>query len=127
MKKQDVIDFPAYITPIALGRPHFNTTSRLSYMRDADKKFRNDLALIAQSAMRSNNFHILEGAIAADIKLYRNYPVTSRNFGDVDNHLKAIFDALNKICYHDDSQIIDVHCSKHRSTSEFIRLRFFTI
>ena len=31
---------------------------------------------------------------------------------DADNCIKAITDALNAICYHDDSQIVDVKCVK---------------
>jgi len=34
---------------------------------------------------------------------------------DADNIAKAIADALNKLCYHDDSQIVDCHISKFYS------------
>ena len=34
---------------------------------------------------------------------------------DIDNVLKAIFDSLNGIVYHDDSQIVEVTSSKHYS------------
>lgn len=121
------IEFDAFLTPIALGRPHVNTQTKLSYLRKADINFRDNLAWIAQLEMKAQKKFPLEGAVAADVKIYRNFPVTSKNFGDVDNHLKAVFDALNGICYTDDSQIVSVHCEKHRSREEFLRLRFSKI
>ena len=40
---------------------------------------------------------------------------TSR--GDLDNYSKALFDALNKIIWEDDSQIVDYHISLFLSLS----------
>lgn len=48
----------------------------------------------------------MTGAVVADVKLFRRYKPTARNFGDVDNHLKAIFDGLNQIVFDDDRQIV---------------------
>lgn len=47
----------------------------------------------------------LSGEISAVVRLYRKYKPAARNFGDVDNHLKAIFDGMNQIVFADDSQI----------------------
>lgn len=33
--------------------------------------------------------------------------------GDIDNLIKIILDACNRIAYYDDSQVVDVHCSKY--------------
>ena len=43
--------------------------------------------------------------MSAVVKLYRKYKPSARNFGDVDNHLKALFDGMNQIVFVDDSQI----------------------
>ena len=48
----------------------------------------------------------LKGALEAVIRLYRKYKVTARQFGDVDNHLKALFDGLQGIIFEDDAQIV---------------------
>ena len=48
----------------------------------------------------------MTGELSATIRLYRKYKRCSRQFGDFDNHAKSICDALNKIVYADDSQII---------------------
>ena len=38
---------------------------------------------------------------------------TAKNFGDLDNFLKAVLDALNGICYVDDRQVVQVSGSKN--------------
>ena len=48
----------------------------------------------------------LTGAICAAVKLYRKFKPTALHYGDVDNHLKAIFDGMNQIVFVDDSQIV---------------------
>ena len=48
----------------------------------------------------------MTGSLCAGVKLYRRYRPTARNYGDVDNHLKAIFDGLNQLVFVDDSQIV---------------------
>lgn len=48
----------------------------------------------------------MKGEVKAHVRLYRRYKPTAQTFGDVDNHLKAIFDALNRIVFDDDSQIV---------------------
>ena len=38
--------------------------------------------------------------------------VDSLKFGDLDNHVKQVCDALNSVCYADDSQVAELHASK---------------
>ena len=40
------------------------------------------------------------------------------NIGDVDNHLKALFDGLNQIVFDDDSQITRCVVEKHTDKAE---------
>lgn len=47
----------------------------------------------------------MTGELEANVKLYRKYKRAARIYGDVDNHLKAIFDGMNSIVFADDSQI----------------------
>ena len=56
----------------------------------------------------------LDGAIKLSADFYKPKPksITSRNWGDVDNFLKAVMDALTGICYDDDRQVIEVHARK---------------
>ena len=64
----------------------------------------------------------LTGKIKITIDLYKNCKVDCRRYGDVDNHQKAIFDALNKICFADDSQIVKVVCNKHKDKKQRIEI-----
>ena len=50
----------------------------------------------------------LSGKLLLSAEFYRLKPKDpqSRNYGDLDNHLKAVKDAMNGICYKDDSQIV---------------------
>ena len=48
----------------------------------------------------------LSGEVSATVKLYRRFKPTARIFGDVDNHLKALLDALNGTAFEDDRQIV---------------------
>lgn len=40
-------------------------------------------------------------------------PTTRR--GDIDNLVKIVMDACNRVAYYDDSQVVDIHCSKYYS------------
>ena len=50
--------------------------------------------------------------LTADFYKLKPKDVTSRNWGDVDNFLKAVMDALTGICYDDDRQVTEVHARK---------------
>ena len=39
--------------------------------------------------------------------------------GDVDNYAKAVCDALNKICFNDDAQIVEMHITKQYSDKDY--------
>ena len=56
----------------------------------------------------------LTGAIKIQVDVYRNLKPESLKFGDADNHLKAIMDALSKIVYQDDRQVVDATVRLHK-------------
>ena len=80
--------------------------------------FKDQLGFIAKAAM--NGRAPLDGAVKIDVTIFRNINPTSLNFGDADNHLKAVADALNGICYLDDRQITDAHVTLERGTPRII-------
>lgn len=67
--------------------------------------------------MLKNNLTPTSKPVKISIKLFRKYNPTSRTFGDFDNQAKSVCDALNGICYLDDSQIIEAHVFKFQDKS----------
>lgn len=116
-----MIKFVAKIKPVPLARPRVNTKTKKTFYPQRSKNFKNALGLIGKMAMRGKK--ILTGKLKVTIDLYKNCKIDSQSFGDVDNHQKAIFDALNGICFVDDSQIIKVICNKHKDKFERIELK----
>ena len=104
--------------PIPAARPRFSNGH--AYQPARNREYRERVINSARSAMGSKT--PLTGAIAADVKLYRKYKPTSRLSGDVDNHLKAVFDGLNKIAFEDDAQItkcvVEKFCDKENPRAE---------
>lgn len=75
-------------------------------------EYKEVLGYFAIQAMRGRE--PLKGAIKMTVDIYKPKPkdVTSRNWGDLDNHVKAVADALSKIVYDDDSQITEITARK---------------
>ena len=96
--------------PIPAARPRFSGR-RYCYCPARDMEYREMIQWQARQAMQGAEPMTCE--ICAEIKLYRRYRRTARIYGDVDNHLKAIFDALNGIVIADDAQIIRCVVSKY--------------
>lgn len=116
-----MIKFTAEIVPVPLARSRINFNTKRIYYPKRSREFKELLSVIGKSAMRGRE--PLTGKLIAVIDLYKNCKVDSRSYGDVDNHQKAIFDALNKICYVDDCQIVDVHCRKHKDKNPRIDIQ----
>lgn len=86
---------------IPAARPRFN--GRRAYQPKRNVEYRQMIQSAARLVMSGKQ--LLTGELFANVKLYRKYKRTSRIFGDVDNHLKAIFDGMNQIVFCDDAQI----------------------
>lgn len=55
-------------------------------------------------------------ALSCRIKLWRKFKITSRRFGDIDNHAKSILDACNGVIFADDSQVTALTVEKYQGT-----------
>lgn len=115
------IKFTAKIAPVPLARSRINIKTKKIYYPKRSNDFKEALGIIARSAMCGRK--PLTGKLKITLDLYRNRKIDSKSYGDVDNHQKAIFDALNKICYDDDSQIVKVICEKHKDTIPKIEIQ----
>lgn len=95
--------------PIPAARPRFSGGRVYQPKRNSD--YRQRIQTAARSVM--NGQEPLKGEICAQVKLFRKYKPTAKIFGDVDNFLKNIFDAMNSVVYVDDRQIVRCVVEKH--------------
>ena len=95
--------------PIPAMRPRFN---RVCYQPKRNREYRQEVEQSAQILMRGRE--PLVGALSVVVKLYRRYEPTSRMYGDVDNHLKALFDGMNQLVFKDDAQIVRCVVEKYQ-------------
>ena len=94
---------------IPAARPRFS--GRRCYQPKRNMEYRARVQASAYSAMSGRE--PMTGELSAVVKLYRRYKTTARIFGDVDNHLKSLFDGMNQIVFVDDAQIVQCEVSKH--------------
>lgn len=86
---------------IPAARPRFS--GKRCYQPSRNVEYRQKVQAAARLAM--DGAEPMDGELFADVKLYRKYKRAARIFGDVDNHLKALFDGLSGIIFCDDAQI----------------------
>lgn len=93
-------------------------------------KWYSDLKLaIGQKArleMERAGYMPLKAPVKLEVTVARDMDVTKRLFGDVDNLLKTIMDALTGVCYEDDRFVISASISKLKAPSPKLSIRVFT-
>lgn len=125
------ISFTVLGEPVAQGRPRAGKTRRgktVLYDPEKSKDFKQYVGLIASQHAPSK---LLEGPLYVQVKVYKPLlksfskkrtaeaeaglyrPVTKP---DVDNYAKGIKDALNKVIWNDDSQVVEFTISKWYSS-----------
>lgn len=99
------------ITGDAIPAARTRFSGRRCYQPKRNREYRAQVQSAAYAAMFGKQ--PMTGEVSAVVRVYRRFKPTSRIYGDVDNHLKAIFDGLNGICFGDDSQIVRCVVEKH--------------
>ena len=121
MKKDGEIKVIAELNPVPFKRPC--TSGKRRYEPEDYKRFKEKLGYVARGVMGERE--PLSEPLRAQIEIYRRVKISSLNYGDLDNHIKACLDALNGICYDDDRQIVEIHAKKMKGTPKIIiRLRY---
>lgn len=90
------------------GRPRIS--GRRAYLSKEDVQWRERIQAAAKAAIGS--LAPMDGQVKVSVKIFKRFTPTARQFGDVDNHLKALLDGLSGICYHDDSHVVSVSAEK---------------
>lgn len=102
MSLKSSIRISAKLEPVPFKRVLANGKRRFNDSRYTE--YKEALGFLAKQAMKGKA--PFAGAIKLTVKVFRNLKPETLPFGDIDNHLKAIGDALNGICYEDDRQIV---------------------
>lgn len=121
-KKLDImeLDFSLNITPVAKGRPRFTREGR-AYTPKKTKEFEKDLKRLLLEKVTRPYVEGLALSVTIEFMLprpktvKREYPIVKP---DLDNYIKAVFDAMNGVVWHDDSQVVEVVARKEYAESD---------
>lgn len=121
------IKFTVYGEPVAQGRPRAGKDWNGNPVMYDPAKSKNFKQYVKMAAAQYRPEKLLEGPLQVTVKIYKPMlkrfskkklaeaeagilrPVTKP---DVDNYVKGIKDALNKVIWNDDSQVVDLTVSK---------------
>ena len=126
-----MIELTFFLDPVAKQRPRF-TSHRgkpRAYTAPKTELFENAIKALAYPMMRDQK--PIEGPAVVWIDFYFKKPKSSKNKHHVvkpdnDNLQKSVFDALNGICWNDDSQIVEIHSRKLYGEKSKIHLRAYS-
>lgn len=110
------LEFP--VLAVAQGRPRATSRGGFVSMYTPAKtvNFKRELIRIAERAYRLDP---MTGPLRVDLNFYLPRPKSAKKDvfvpitrPDIDNYVKAVFDAMNEILWKDDSQVVDLRCKK---------------
>lgn len=104
------------VEPVAKSRPRMTRRGHV-YTPQKTKEFEEKITNLAIAQMHLNNHKPLDGALAVKGYFFVKKPKRPKHTHpigrpDIDNMLKALFDALNGVTWKDDSQICSVFFRK---------------
>lgn len=116
------MQFKIPIDIVPQGRPRFHRG--IAYDPPKSRQFKKDLATLIKTLGVGS---ALNGEVKVKIDIFRQAAkfkkgVTSKRYGDIDNLAKSILDALNGICWKDDSQISELHVTKNLADTPHIEI-----
>lgn len=127
--KAEPLTFSFPGSPVPLGRPRTRVFSSKTggkafasiYTPPTSRKWMDYMASIAVLEMRKARRVPLDGPLGVTIQV-THAPLksgkTPKRAGDLDNHVKAVLDALNQVAFHDDSQVVHIVASMLKANSQ---------
>ena len=110
--------------PIPLARPRFSRGR--AYLPQRSRNYREVLQAAVKSQL-TESFRPFVGDLHCHLKFYRKFNPSSRRFGDIDNHVKAILDATQGLLFNDDSQVVAITAEKFQDKAHPRTEIFFEI
>ena len=84
-------------------------------MPKRSQEFKNELAKLVKAQYQGEP---LKKELSVKLNFYKPRKPTAKNYGDVDNLVKAVLDACNGVLWTDDSQIVELHGYKHKGAGK---------
>lgn len=103
------------LSAVPLARPR--VTARGTFLPKRSQQFRSDFQTLARAAFNGKPF---DSEIAVTLHFFKPLKPSARNFGDIDNLVKAVLDAGNGLIWSDDSIITELHAFKHKGEGKII-------
>ncbi len=110
------VDVP--IDAVPQGRPRFYRGVAVDPPKS--RQFKKDFAQLV-SMLRTDSA-IYTGELKVEMHIYRKIKVTSARYGDIDNLVKGIFDALTGVVWKDDRQISRLLVTKNQGDTPRVEL-----
>ena len=122
--------------PSGKGRPKFVRATGRAFTPEKTRNFEENLSWAGQVAMAGRP--LLQEPVVVKIWAYMSVPksmpkkrladaLLGRAFParkpDADNIAKSVLDALNKVCFVDDGQVVDLHVFKRYSEQPRLEIR----
>lgn len=95
---------------VPLARQRVTRTGHL-YNPTSNKLFRQRVYVETLNQL-SGDFIPISGRVHVNIEFTKTTQTFYKRFGDIDNLIKAVLDAYNKLVWIDDSQVISIHAKK---------------
>ena len=108
------INFTVDITPMPWQRPRFNKNGSV-FESKALKEYKQKIADAARKAM--GDLPPFTQPVFIVIDFCKHISTDSKQFGDIDNLVKAVLDACNGILYDDDRRITFICSRKFKSST----------
>lgn len=101
--------------------PRADSKDKQRYSPKWYRQWKADFGLFARLAMHGQPPLSCQLKLSAQFFKLKPKNPQSRNYGDLDNLLKAVKDAMNGICYNDDSQVVQYGaCGKYHGEPRII-------
>jgi len=127
------------IRPVPKGRPKARRNGKyiVMYTPSKTRQFEEDFAEKCKGYFKAPTSSLIKIDITFYLKPAESFSTKKKQalYGkyfdlkniDIDNLQKSAFDALNKIAYDDDSQIVDVHAVKKYAEQDYIEFEIIEI
>lgn len=103
------VRFVVAVDPVPLQRPR--VVKGHAFLPARSRDYRAEVQTVIKTL---GSLPPMTGAIRCRLSFYRKFLPTSRRFGDLDNHAKAVLDACNGLLLADDSCVVELLAAKHQ-------------